>query len=140
MASECSRQRCVCAHPSTALGLAFVLPHCVLSHPHHLPGVLMSVSPLLVGLGAGCSALGVDLDLGSLSWQATCGIDFSSLLAGPGLGAVPGGAPHPSSSIVMGTGGSRGSDERDDHLEGQGPLRKPSWTVGAGWDFVFFQE
>lgn len=27
-------------------------------------------------------------------------------LAGPGLGAVSGGAPHPSSSIVMGIGGS----------------------------------
>lgn len=42
----------------------------------------MSGSPFLAGLGAGGSALGVDLDLGSLSWQAMqgqCGTDFSPL-------------------------------------------------------------
>uniref|UniRef100_A0A4X1VYK9 Ragulator complex protein LAMTOR2 n=1 Tax=Sus scrofa TaxID=9823 RepID=A0A4X1VYK9_PIG len=38
---------------------------------------------------------------GMLKAKALCGTDFSSLSAGPGLGAVPGGASHPSSSIVM---------------------------------------
>lgn len=36
------------------------------------------------------------------------GLISPPFLSGPGLGAVPGGASHPSSSIVMDMGGSRG--------------------------------
>lgn len=73
------------------------------------PWVLMSPSPCPLGLAAGCSVWGVGLDLGSLSWQATCGtLSPPPPPAGPSLGAVPGRTPYAGSSIVRGTGGSWG--------------------------------
>ena len=37
----------------------------------------------------------------------------------------------------MTVGGSRGSEKRDDHLEGQGPLGKPSWMWRVGGTLFF---
>lgn len=53
---------------------------------------------------------------------------FPPLLAGPGLGAVPGGAPHPSGSIVTGIDGRWGRAPRGTLLR--------LWGGGEG-DFVF---
>lgn len=49
--------------------------------------------------------------------------DFSSLLAGPGLGAVPGGTPNPSGRLLACSAKSSG------RVEGRAP-REPFWVVG----------
>lgn len=89
------------AHLSATLGLASGLHQCP------IPTALLECScppvpPCLPGVG------GVALDVGSLSWHAMCWTFSLPPLAGPGLGPVPGGAPHPGSSIITDAGGSWG--------------------------------
>lgn len=129
--------------PSTPLGPAFMLHPCDHSRPHRSPplptAVLESSRRPVHVWGAG---------LGAQHWMSTrfgtprvrpgVGPVSPPPLAGPGLGAVPGGAPHPSGSIVTGIAGrwGRAGPERCPS-EGQGPLGNPSKAVGGEWDFVF---
>lgn len=82
---------------------------------------------------AGGSAVGVDLNLRCLGGRPS--LPFPT---GPGLGAVFGGASHPSSSIIMGVGEAWDSEGSEMTTWWGTAPGKPSWTVtgvGSG-DFV----
>ncbi|XP_025243896.1 ragulator complex protein LAMTOR2 isoform X1 [Theropithecus gelada] len=76
---------------------------------------------------------------GMLKAKAMCGTDFCSPSAGPGFGAVSGGAPHPSSGILMALV-EAGVRKEKRPFGGVGPPRRTFLDNGGRMGLGFFQE